>query len=98
MWELGGGEASDEATADGATPVKLDEVGKQGAIFDAEDLNADAFLNKRVALAELNKPTTMGPAFVFIKPTVANKVKDLAMVGLRRAGLKVVMRARSKQR
>ena len=32
----------------------------------------------------------MDPAFVFIKPTVADKAKDLAMVGLKRAGLKVV--------
>ena len=79
MWELGGGEANDEATADGAIQVKLDEGGKQGSIFDAEDLNADAYINKRVALAKLNKPTTMDPAFVFIKPTVADKVKDLAM-------------------
>ena len=31
--------------------VKLDENGKQGSTFDARDLDANAFLNKCVALA-----------------------------------------------
>ena len=40
--------------------------GKQGAIFDAEDLNADAFPNKRVALEVIDKRDPMNQHYYAI--------------------------------
>ena len=65
--------------------VKLDENGKQGSTFDARGSG------RQCVPQQVCRACRVEQADDFIEPhAVTDKVKDLAMAGLKKAGLKVV--------